>query len=45
MTTKNIFPLLCVLDLYLIDNVHHGGQHVPEVSKTILIRFPFLKKL
>ena len=44
MTKKNIFQLLCVLDLDLIDNVHHGGQHAPEEPNTTLIRFPYRYK-
>ena len=40
---KNIDQLLDVLDLDLIVDVHHGDQQVPEVPKTILIRFPFKK--
>ena len=44
MTKKNIDQLLDVLDLDLIVDVHHGDQQVPEVTKTIRIRFP-LKKL
>ena len=43
MTKKNIDQLLDVLDLYLIVDVHHGDQLVPEVPTTILIRF-LLKK-
>ena len=39
---KNI-DLLDVLDLDLIFDVHHGNQQVPEVPKTIPIRFPFQK--
>ena len=44
MTKKNIDQLLDVLDLDLIVDDHHGDQQVPEVPKTILIRFP-LKKI
>ena len=46
MTKKiliNINQLLDVLDLDLIVDVHHGEKQVPEVPKTILIRF-VLKK-
>ena len=39
---KNQLP--DVLNLDLIVNVRHGGQQVPEVPKTSLIRFP-LKKI
>ena len=43
MTKKNIDQLLDVLDLDLVVDVHHGDQQVPEVLKTILIRFPLKK--
>ena len=43
MTKKNIDQLLDVFALDLIVDVHHGGQQVPEVPKSILIRFPFKK--
>ena len=43
MTKKNIDQLLDVLDLDLIDEVHHADQQVPEVPKTIPIRFPLKK--
>ena len=43
MTKKNIYQLLGFLDLYLIVDVHHSDQQVPEVPKTICIRFPFKK--
>ena len=42
-TKKNIDQLLDVLYLDLIVNVHHGDQQVPEVPKTIFIRFPLKK--
>ena len=42
-TKKDIDKLLDVLDLDLIVDVHHGYQQVPEVPKTIPIRFPFQK--
>ena len=45
MTKKNIDQLLDVLALDLIVDVHHGGQQVPEVPKSILIRFPFKKQV
>ena len=41
MTKRNNYQLLDVLDLDLIVDVHQGDQQVPEVPKTILIRFPF----
>ena len=44
MTKKNIDQLLGVLDLDLIVDVHHSDQQVPDVPKTICIRFPFKKK-
>ena len=43
MTKKNIDQLLNVLDLDLIVDVYQGEQQVPEVPKTILIRFSFKK--
>ena len=43
MTKKNIDQLLDVHDLDPIVDVHHGGQQVPEVPKSILIRFPLKK--
>ena len=43
ITKKNNDQCLGVLNLDLIVDVHHGGQQVPEVPKTILIRFPFKK--
>ena len=43
MAKKNIDQFLDVLDLDLIVDVNHGDQQVPEVPKTILIRFPFKK--
>ena len=43
VTIRNNDQLLDVLDLDLIVDVHQGGQQVPEVPKTILIRFPFKK--
>ena len=42
MTKKNIDQLLDVLLLVAFDD-EHGGRHVPEVPKTILIRFPLKK--
>ena len=45
MTKKNIDQLLDVHDLDLIVDVHHGDQQVPEVPKTIPIRFPFQKQV
>ena len=42
-TKRNNDQLLDVLDLDLIVDVHQGDQQVPEVPKTILIRFPFKK--
>ena len=45
MTKKNIDQLLDVLDLDLIVDDHHGDQQVPEVPKTILIRFPLIKQV
>ena len=43
MTKKNIDQLLDVLLLVAVVDVHHGGQQVPEVPKTIFIQFPFKK--
>ena len=43
MTKRNNDQLLDVLDLDLIVDVHQGDQQVPEVPKTIFIRFPFKK--
>ena len=43
MTKKNTDQLLGVLDPDLIIDVHHGGQQVPEVPKTILIRLTLKK--
>ena len=40
MTKKNFVKLLDVLLLVTVVDVLYGGQHVPEVPKTILIRFP-----
>ena len=40
MTKKNIDQRLDVLHLDLMVDVHHGDQQVPEVPKTIFIRFP-----
>ena len=43
ITKKNIDQLLDVLLLVAVVDVHHGGQKVPEVPKTIFIRFPLKK--
>ena len=43
MTKKNIDQLLDVLLLVAVFDVHHAGQQVPEVPKTIFIQFPFKK--
>ena len=40
---KNIDKLLDVLDLDVSVVIHHGDQQVPELPKTILIRFSFKK--
>ena len=40
MAQNSIDQLLDVLGLGLIEDVHHGGQHVPEVLKPIFIQFP-----
>ena len=42
-TKKNIDQLLDVHDLDLIVDVYHDGQQVPEMPKTLLIRFPLKK--
>ena len=43
MTHKNFDQLLDVLLLIAVVDVLHVGKHVPEVPKTIIIRFPFKK--
>ena len=43
--TKNIDQLLDVLLLVAVVDVLRGGQHVPEVPKTIFTRFSYKKKI